>query len=78
MSRRIQQLIDQDSVVARLLRGWAEPCACCGKLFRAGDEIIMPRHEAEALAAIGDVEILGKWQPRNSAGDDRAANTRGR
>jgi len=63
MNRR-QRLIDQDSVKARLLRGWAKPCACCGKLFSAGDQVIMPRHEAEALAAIGDLEILGKWRPR--------------
>jgi hypothetical protein len=66
MNPRLQQLIDQDSVVARLLRDWATPCKCCGELFNAGDQIIMPRHEAEALAAIGDAEILGKWRPRNS------------
>jgi hypothetical protein len=55
---RVQQLIDQDSVTVRLLRDQALACACCGDLFSAGDQVILPRVEAEALIAIGDAEML--------------------
>jgi hypothetical protein len=55
---RLQQLIDQDSVLVRLLRDQATPGACCGELFSAGDQAILPRDRAKALITIGDAEML--------------------
>jgi hypothetical protein len=53
MKSRRQILIDQDSVLVRLLR-----------LFSAGDQMILPRAHAEALIAIGDAEKLdASWRP---------------
>jgi hypothetical protein len=65
MKSRRQILIDQDSVLVRLLRDQATACACCGELFSAGDQMILPRAHAEALIAIGDTEMLNaSWCPK--------------
>ena len=64
-------LIDQDSVLVRLLRDQATACACCGGLFNAGDQVILPRPHAEALIAIGDAEMLdASWRPKNGNADN--------
>jgi len=67
-----QKLIDQDSVIVRLLRDQATPCTCCGELFNAGDRMILPRVHAEALIAIGDARFIADWMPpERRRGNDR-------
>jgi hypothetical protein len=44
-------------LTVRLLRDQATRCACCGELFKAGDEMIAPYADAEALIVSGDAVL---------------------
>jgi len=45
-------------VLIRFRRDQVIACACCGEIFNAGDEALVPREQAEACIAIGDAEMV--------------------
>jgi hypothetical protein len=49
---------DDNRVLVRLLRDQPRACECCGKFFKIGDEVFMPREDAERFVQTGDAVFV--------------------
>jgi hypothetical protein len=49
-----------DKLAVRLTRDLADCCPCCGEPLKAGEEVVVPCEEGEALIASGDAVLSGK------------------